>query len=119
MKFKRSDRVRELIREEISGMFIREIKDPRIGFVTITRIELTDDLRNAKIFVSIMGGEKEKENTIQGLKSALGFIRWELRKRLRLKFVPDIIFRLDTSMEHAEKVSRLLEEIKSEEGEKE
>src|SRR3989338_7176706 len=113
MYFKRSDRVAELIREEVSKMIVREIKDPRIGFVTLTHIELSDDLRNAKIFVSIMGNEDDKKNTIKGLESASGFIRRELRKRLRI--IPDIIFRIDTSIEHGEKIARLLAELKNEE----
>lgn len=116
MYFKRSDRVGELIREEVSKMIMREIKDPRIGFVTLTHIELSDDLRNAKIFVSIMGNENDKKNTIKGLESASGFIRRELRKRLRLRIIPDIIFRIDTSIEHGEKIARLLAELKNEEG---
>ena len=115
MQFKRSDRVKEVIREEISQMLMGEIKDPRIGFATLTRVELSDDLRNAKIFVSVMGSEEEKKKTIKGLESASGFIRSELRKRMRLKFIPEIIFRLDTSIEHGEKIARILQELKKEE----
>ncbi|MEK6591212.1 MAG: 30S ribosome-binding factor RbfA, partial [Nitrospinota bacterium] len=114
MQFKRSERVSELMREEISSILMRELKDPRIGFITLTRIELTQDLRNAKIFVSIMGGEDEKKNTMKGLESASGFIKWELRKRLRLKIIPEIIFKIDTSIEHSDKISRILGELKDE-----
>jgi len=114
MQFKRSDRVKEVIREEISQMLMGAIKDPRIGFATLTRVELSDDLRNAKIFVSVMGSEEEKKKTIKGLESASGFIRSELRKRMRLKFIPEIIFRLDTSIEHGEKIARILDELKKE-----
>jgi len=92
-----------------------EIKDPRIGFTTLTRIELSDDIRNAKVFVSVMGGEKEKKNTMEALEKASGFIKWEIGKRLRLKHIPDIIFKLDTSMEHSEKIARLLKELKENE----
>ncbi|MBI4377933.1 MAG: 30S ribosome-binding factor RbfA [Nitrospinae bacterium] len=114
MQFKRSERVSELMREEISSILMRELKDPRIGFITLTRIELSQDLRNAKIFVSIMGGEDEKKNTMKGLESASGFIKWELRKRLRLKIIPEIIFKIDTSIEHSDKISRILGELKDE-----
>jgi ribosome-binding factor A len=114
MQFKRSERVSELMREEISSILMRELKDPRIGFITLTRIELSHDLRNAKIFVSIMGGEDEKKNTMKGLESASGFIKWELRKRLRLKIIPEIIFKIDTSIEHSDKISRILGELKDE-----
>ncbi len=114
MQFKRSDRVKEVMREEISQMLMGDIKDPRIGFATLTRVELSDDLRNAKVFVSVMGSEAEKKKTIKGLENATGFIRKELRHRLRLKFIPEIIFKIDTSIEHGEKIARLLEELKKE-----
>ncbi|MBI3599296.1 MAG: 30S ribosome-binding factor RbfA [Nitrospinae bacterium] len=114
MRFKRSDRVGGVILEEISRMIMRELKDPRIGFTTLTRIELSDDIRNAKVFVSVMGGETEKKNTMKALESASGFIKRELWKNLRLKNIPDIIFKLDTSMEHSEKISRILDELKRE-----
>ncbi len=116
MRFKRSDRVGGVILKEISQMIMMgEIKDPRIGFTTLTRIELSDDIRNAKVFVSVMGGEKEKKNTMEALEKASGFIKWEIGKRLRLKHIPDIIFKLDTSMEHSEKIARLLKELKENE----
>ncbi len=109
--FKRSVRLQELLQEEISQILHHGLKDPRIGFATVTRLELTDNLKNAKIFVSIMGSEAEKKDTLEGLSSAKGFIRSQLGKNLYVKYVPELIFIEDHSAEHADKINKLLNEI--------
>lgn len=107
-QYKRSDRVGELIKEEISKMLIHEIKDPRIGFVTLTKVVLSNDLRKAKVFISILGEKAEKEGCFKGLLSAKGFIRGELGKRLNLRYIPELTFMLDPSLEYGARISQLL-----------
>jgi ribosome-binding factor A len=114
--FKRADRVGDQMKQEIADILMRRIKDPRIGFVTITDVEVTDDLKNAKVFVSIYGGDKE--TTLKGLKSASTFIRAELGRRMRLKFVPEILFRFDSTVEKGAHIMELLREIEQEDKEK-
>jgi ribosome-binding factor A len=114
--FKRADRVGDQMKQEIADILMRRIKDPRIGFVTITDVEVTDDLKNAKVFVSIYGGDKE--TTLKGLKSASTFIRAELGRRMRLKFVPEILFRFDSTVEKGAHIMELLHEIEQEDKEK-
>jgi len=114
--FKRSERVSDQMKEEIADILMRKIKDPRIGFVTVTDVEVADDLRNAKVFVSIYGGDKTK--TLAGLESASVYIRSELGKRMRMKFVPEILFRFDNTLEQGAKIMKLLRTIEEEEEEK-
>ena len=116
MRFKRSQRIQELILEGISKVVQSGLKDPRIGFTTITKVEVTDNLKHAKIFVSVMGTEQEKTDTLEGLKSAKGFIRNTLGKNLYLKFLPALEFRRDDNADHVEKISRILNELHSESG---
>ncbi len=108
---KRTERVGDQIRSEISDIIARRLNDPRIGFVTVTAVEMSEDLRHAKVFVSVYGDDKTKIQTMKGLKSASGFIRGEIGHRLRIKFTPEIVFKLDTSMERAEHILSILEEI--------
>lgn len=98
--------------EEISWLIKRELKDPRIGFVTLTRVDVSKDLRHAKVFVSIMGEEEERNSSIQGLKSAVGFIKMRLGKKLRLKNLPDIDFLLDTSLDKVKRIDKLIKDLK-------
>jgi len=107
-RFKRSQRVQELILEEISKLIQHGLKDPRIGFVTVTRIELSDDLKNARVHVSIMGGEEEKESSIEGLNSAKGYLRSCLGKNLYLKRIPELHFKLDAAADHVEKITKII-----------
>ncbi len=111
----RVEKVQELMKQEVSKMLLRDIKDPRIGFVTVTQVELTGDLREAKIYVSIMGSEQQIEDSWQGLQSALGFIRREIGKRIRLRFTPSISFALDKSLDYSAHIQELLNKINSEE----
>jgi ribosome-binding factor A len=107
--YKRSVRVGDQMKQEIADILMRKIKDPRIGFVTVTDVELSDDLRNAKVFVSIYGGDKEE--TFKGLKSAAPFIRSELGRRMTMRCVPEILFRFDSTVEQGAHIMELLHEI--------
>ena len=107
----RVEKVQELMKQEISDIIFNELKDPRIGFVTITSVACTEDLREAKIYVSVMGDEKKARDTLNGLNSSLGFVRREIGKRIRLRFTPEISFALDTSLNYSDHIQRLLNEI--------
>lgn len=106
----RGGRVAEAIKEEISDIIHHGIKDPRVGFASITAVEVSRDFRHAKVFVSVLGDEVQKADTIKGLESASGFIRSELGKRVRLHHTPEILFRLDESIEHSVRITRILRE---------
>ena len=107
----RVEKVQELMKQEISDIIFNELKDPRIGFVTVTSGACTEDLREAKIYVSVMGDEKKARDTLNGLNSSLGFVRREIGKRIRLRFTPEISFALDTSLNYSDHIQRLLNEI--------
>jgi ribosome-binding factor A len=109
--YKRSERLGELLLAEISELLRREIKDPRVGFVTLTRVELSDDLRHAKVFASMLGSEQEKARTLQGLSSATGYIRRHLGRALHLRYTPELRFLADTSLEHGAKIAHLLRQL--------
>jgi ribosome-binding factor A len=109
--YKRSERLGELILAEISDLTARDIKDPRVGFVTFTRVEMSDDLRYAKVFVSSLGSEQEKARTLQGLASATGYIRRHLGRALHLRYTPNITFLIDESLEHGAKIAQLLRQL--------
>lgn len=109
--YKRADRVKELMLEEISAIIRNEVKDPRIGFVTITSVELAGNLRHAKVFVSPMGTEEQKKNTFKGICSATAFIRKQLGRKIRLKFLPEIAFKWDHSHEESDKVNQILHDL--------
>ncbi len=100
------------MREEISEILLKELKDPRIGFVTITKVAVTDDLRQAKVYYSVFGGEQEKEDSLQGLESATGYIKRELGRRMRLKYMPEITFFFDDSLEYGAHIEELLQAAK-------
>ena len=108
MDFSRTDRVGDLIHHEIADILSRKVKDPRIGFVTVTRVEVSPDLRHAKVFISVLEDEKGQKGCLKGLTSAAGFIRGELGKRLQMKFTPELLFRIDTTLANASEVLDLL-----------
>ena len=110
----RIEKLQELIKQEVGKMLLYDIKDPRIGFVTVTEVEMTGDLREAKIFVSIMGNDEQIKNSMEGLQSALGFIRREIGKRIRLRFTPEISFAPDKSLDYSEHIQKLLLKIEKE-----
>jgi len=111
--YKRSARIGELILAEIADLIAREIKDPRIGFVTFTRVEMSDDLRHAKVFVSSFGAGPEKARTLQGLSSATGYIRRHLGRALHLRYTPELSFLLDDSLEHGAKIAQILRQLRA------
>lgn len=104
-------RLRELMKKQVSEILQREMKDPRIGFVSVTDVELSADLRHAKVFVSILGDAAAKTRTMEGLTSAQGFVRTELAHRIRLRRIPEVVFRLDESIERGARVNRLLRQV--------
>jgi ribosome-binding factor A len=115
MQGKRLDRVNQLIKEEVSVVLQRELKDPRLGFVTVTDVETTKDLRQAKIYVSVLGNEDQWVASLKGLSSARGFIRHWLRDHLDLRVTPTLDFRPDRSMEHAAHIQSLLARLAADE----
>lgn len=114
----RPEKVAEALKKEVSTIIHDELKDPRLGFVTITRVELTRDLRYAKIFFSVLGKEDECKKTKAALDSALGFIRRLVAQRIRLRFAPEITFKYDRSCEYSFRIEQVLAEIKESDGSK-
>jgi ribosome-binding factor A len=109
----RIQRVNQLIREEISHLVQRELKDPRLGFVTVTEVDVSKDLRTAKVYVSVLGSEAEWQASLQALERARGFIRNWLVPRRRLRAVPHLTFHPDRSMAHAAHIQTVLEGLKT------
>jgi ribosome-binding factor A len=108
----RADQVGAQVREEIMQIIRRNLKDPRIGFVSITQVRMSPDLRSARVRVSVLGDETEQKQTLAGLRSATGLIRHELGRRLEnLKFSPELRFELDPSIEYSVHISKRLREI--------
>jgi ribosome-binding factor A len=105
---RRQARLQDQIREEVTEMIELELKDPRIGFATVTQVELRPDLRSAYIRVSVEGGKEAQEETLEGLQSATGYLRHELSLRLQLGRVPELIFILDHSAEDIDRIESLL-----------
>jgi len=109
--YKRSEKVAEAIHELVSELLIKGLKDPRIGFVTITGVKVTNDLHQATVYFTVIGSDEEKKATELGLHSARGFIRKEMGKNLHMRYVPDLIFRYDESVEYGSRIETLLKEI--------
>ena len=107
---RRPQRLAEEVREEVARMVATELKDPRLGFVTVVRVELAHDLRNARVYVGVLGSEAEREKSLTALRSAAGFVRRELGRRLRIHHSPEIDFRYDKGLEATDRVARLLQE---------
>jgi len=109
---RRIDRVNELLRLEISQVLARQIKDPRLsGVITITEVRTTPDLRNALVLLSVMGDQETKKSALAGIESAAKFLRRELRERLTLRYVPFLRFVLDDSLEHADRLMTIMNQI--------
>jgi len=108
---RRTRQVGEFLREELTDIIRREVKDPRIGFMSVTRVDVTPDLRHAAVYISVLGTDDERKETLKALRSASGFIRHHLKPRLRMRQIPELEFRDDRSMEHAEQIARTLREI--------
>ena len=111
MEGKRSEKVADLIQKEISQMLVKSIKDPRIGFVTITKVTVSEDFRLAKVYFSVAGTLEERERSMKGLESAKGYVRKELGQRIRLRYTPEIMFQFDPSIEYAIHMEELIQSI--------
>lgn len=115
--YKRHERVKHLIAEEVSNIIEYKISDPRIGLITVVSVDLSPDLSSAKIYFSFYGSEEEKKRSKKGLVSAKSFIRSELAKRLKMRYVPEIALKFDETIEYSFHISEILEELKEEETE--
>ena len=112
--YKRTDRLSDQFRMEIADILLKKIKDPRIGFITVTAVEISVDLRHAKVFVSSLEESAALERTFQGLKRAAGFIRSELGRRLKLRRIPELVFYHDQSLEKAAHLYEVMEGLRKE-----
>jgi ribosome-binding factor A len=110
----RQEKLGGLIAVELSDLLRTRVKDPRVGFASITHVEVSGDLRHAKIFVSVMGTDAERAATIQALKHATGFLRHELADRIVLRYMPELVFKLDTSIEQGSRILELIRQVENE-----
>lgn len=108
----RVNRVAEQMKKELTDILSRKVKDPRIGFLTVTDVEVTGDLQQATVYITVLGGEQEREGTLQALAKAKGFIRSELGSRIRLRKTPELLFEFDESVEYGNKIDTLLRQLK-------
>ncbi|TAL12891.1 MAG: 30S ribosome-binding factor RbfA [Nitrospirae bacterium] len=109
--FKRTDRVSDQIRMEIADILMRKVKDPRVGFVTVTGVDVTADLKQAWVYVTVLQQGAQEAGTLEALARAEGFIRGELGRRLKLRYVPTLTFAKDTSVERVTRVMSLLDQV--------
>ncbi len=107
----RTQRVAEQMKKEISEVIRMEVKDPRVGFVTVTNVEVANDLQHAKVYVSVYGDKDSQQATMAALNKAVGYIRGEVGRRLRMRLTPEIVFRLDESGEYSDHINRVLREL--------
>ncbi len=112
---RRTEKVEEVLRDVLSEILLRELKDPRLGFVTITGVKVSPDLRNAQVYYSALGDEQARKETEAALRRGAGFIRSQLGRRTTFRFVPELEFRFDPSVGHAHRVMELLEQVRREE----
>ena len=110
----RANRVGEQMKKELGEIISRKIKDPRVGFVTVTDVQVTGDLQQATVFISVLGDEEQRENTLRGLAKAKGFIRSEIGQRIRLRKTPEILFEFDESIDYGNRIESLLHQIQDE-----
>jgi ribosome-binding factor A len=110
----RSQRLAEELKSEISAIIAQEIKDPRVGFATVTEVKVSPDLRHARVAVSVLGTHKERQETFDALVRATGYIRRLIGARIRLSHTPELIFTYDDSIERGERMMRLFEEMEIE-----
>lgn len=113
MARKRVARLNEQLKRELTQLLHFEVKDPRVGAVTVTDVEVSPDLYHAKVFFSLMGDEEEKRTAEEGLRAAAGFLRSELGRRMRIRRAPELHFRLDDTLAHALHIERLLQEARA------
>lgn len=111
---RRTRQVGEFLREELTDIIRRDVKDPRVGFFSITQVEVPPDLRSARVYISVLGTEEERSATLIALRSAAGYIRRQLKPRLRMRQIPELEFRDDRSMEHAQQIAETLRHLDQE-----
>lgn len=112
MARRRVRRLNEQIRRALMQILREEVRDPRVGLVTVTGVEATPDLYHARVYLSVMGDEEEKQQTLEGLEAAAPFVRTELAKRMHTRRVPELQFELDRTLEQAMRIERLLSEVR-------
>ena len=110
MSQRRVERLAEEIREEVAAIIARGLKDPRIGFVTVTRVALNPDLRTAHVNVGVLGDQAERDKTLKGLRQAAGFVRRELGQRVRMRHTPELVFHYDAGLDATDRIAQLLAE---------
>lgn len=108
----RPERIQEAIRQEISMIAQNQIKDPRIGFITITKVDLTKDLRYARVYFSVLGKDADKNKALRGLNSAKGYIKGLIADKIKLRFMPEISFAIDSTLEHTQHIYDILNSLK-------
>ncbi|MCH7897252.1 MAG: 30S ribosome-binding factor RbfA [candidate division NC10 bacterium] len=113
MVMSRAERVGDLLKEELSEVLLREIKDPRIGFVTITGVRVSDDLRHARVYVVTHETGEGQQRTLEGLQSARGYLRGALGRRVRLRYIPDLSFWVDESLEQGFRIHEILKSLET------
>ena len=111
MDYKRSTRVAELLREVLSEIIATQLKDPAVGRITITRVKLSDDLKNAHIFFTMLGNEQQRQSTVAGLKRATSFLRAETARRISLRHAPELLFTYDDTLDYVENIENLIKKI--------
>ena len=107
----RTDRIDQLLRQEIGQILERDVQDPRIGFVTVTAVKTSTDLRQARVYVSVLGNERKRQKTLEGLDSAHGVLQAKLATELRMKRTPQLVFEYDPTVEEGVRMSRLIDEL--------
>jgi len=112
MNYARTDRVAEEIKKEVSNIIRDELKDPRVASISsITNVQVTKDFRHAKIYISVLGEADEQKATLDALNHAAGFIRKELGRRIKIRYTPEILFVLDTSIAYSIHISKLIDDV--------
>ncbi|MBP2650263.1 MAG: Ribosome-binding factor [Firmicutes bacterium] len=111
----RAEKVQEFIKQELSKIILTDLKDPRVGFVTVTKVDVTGDLRSAKAYISLMGSDEQKATSWQVLQKAVGFFRSEIGKRINLRFTPELSLQLDETLEYSDHIQKLLTKIREDE----
>lgn len=114
----RVSRVGEQIKKELSQIIQQGLKDPRIGFVTVTAVEMSGDLSIAKVYISVFGSAEQKQDSLHGMDKAKGFLRSEVGRRIQMRHTPELVFVMDESLEHHAHISKLLNEVNTQEQEK-
>lgn len=111
MRQVRKQRVAEEIKKELGQIFQQEMKDPRVGFVTVTGVEMSGDLQQATVYLTVLGDDSAKEETLAALSKAKGFIRTEIGRRIKLRHTPELVFKFDESIDYGNRIEQLLREI--------